>query len=288
MSTDFSSQELWRDACDCFIDSRKGLLHVLDVARTVSSVEPEAELFLYLVGHCKTLASIFEIIHKQAKIEKTNGFLWYLVSVLAYRNFNKYIKKSIQCNYIHALAYAKNENDGSVDMKKVLIGYEKGCRHACFEVARFKLATEQNMYEYRRLVLKSATAGYIHAIIHMIEHPILFTSDTNQWKWICCLVFKGQFDLFLFHLQRVYVEQQHLNMTINYLIGKCVYRTFYEICFDKHIPRDQLREFYLKQVKAARAAVNAASACFLRMGVYKDLRVLLCQWVWAGRDEANY
>lgn len=296
MSTNIYPQEQWRDACDCFIDGYKAytkdrfgdklFFHVLNVARAVSNFEPEAELFLNLVGHCKTFANAVEIICLQAQIEGTNGFLWYLASILTEHNFREYIEKAIHCNYIHALVYARNV-DGH-DIERVLLGYELGCRHACFEVARYYLLNEQNMNEYRRHVLKSAKAGFTLAIMNMISDPILFTSDTNRWRWICCLVFKGHFNLFLIHLKRIYSEQQHLNQTINYLIGKCIYHTYYDICFAENIPRDRLRNFYLQQVKAARAAVHAASACFLRMGVYKDLRVLLCQWVWAGRDEANY
>jgi hypothetical protein len=297
MSTDISPQERWRDACDCFIDGYKDytkdrfgdklFFHVLDVARAVAIVEPEAELFLNLVGHCKTFANAVDIICTQARIEETNGFLWYLAALSSGLVVKEYIQKAIYCNYTHALAFARNV-DGTVDIERVLVGYEKGCRHACFQVARFYLLNTQDMDEYRRHVLKSAKAGFALAIKNMISDPVLFATETNRWRWISCLVFKGHFDLFLSNLKRISLEQQHLTQTIDYLIGKCIYYTYYDICFAENIPRDQLREFYLKQVKAARAAVHAASACFLRMGVYKDLRVLLCQWVWAGRDEANY
>jgi hypothetical protein len=298
MSTDISPQEQWRDACETFVGfnryknykNNKAFRHVVQVAFEVQHAEPEAKLFVGIVGHIKKISNASAALLKEANRVENNGFLWYITAL--FMSSKNLMQRAIAFQYPYSYVFGRT-NNGETDMTLVWRGYGAGCRRAYLRVADSFLENG-NRVEYIRNVLKSARAGCVDAMIRLIDDRVFLPpSDIERWKWICKIVFKGDLNIFQYFLNMFYSEErqehQHpVNLTFYYLMGKCIYHTYYDICFTENIPRDRLRDFYLQQVKAARTAVNAASACFLRMGVYKDLRVLLCQWVWAGRDEANY
>ncbi|MBX9636382.1 MAG: hypothetical protein K2Q45_02385 [Nitrosomonas sp.] len=296
MSTDFSVEERWRDACASLIDGyffyndEQLYWRVVEIALELKDVIEEAKVFFDIAYRFRLgmRAEAIKAFVKEAEEQKTNGFLWYVAALLLKSRLMMNQASALNYSHAQAIDFAfDGDHPHELQIQNTMKAAEKQSRQAFFNLA---LLNRNDIAVYRANMKKAADAGFMDAVIRMIDDPIMFTNEVDQWRWICVYVFKGGVAFFTSYLGQFYEEGRRGpdNRSITFLIGKCIYRSMYEICLPDRIPRLKLRDFYLNQVKAARNAVLAADLCFKRLHICKDVRRLICQWVWAGREEANY
>lgn len=137
--------------------------------------------------------------------------------------------------------------------------------------------------------LKEAKNGSIDAMYKYIEY--LNTNELERWKWLKKALKSDdrRAIIFLYHMEDV---DQTNSM---YIIGSILKKHYnngklfgyYNISpFDGRIAHFRsLINFYKLQKYQTRLAVNAFSLCGIRLGLYKDVRVLLGRYIWKTRKE---
>ena len=181
------------------------------------------------------------------------------------------------------LAAAQNERDGFLRLGVSLrSGY--GC--------------EKNLHSAKENYLIAAELGSFNAAINYAD--ILDEFDPVRWFWrgrgamgsLCfsfLFTFSKQVDQFFCgsgSAQAVFFIGRALKGNID-IEKRLMFGTRH--CFDGVIgPANQAVSFYDSQIKCARLAVDTWTLVGIRLGMVKDMRVLIGKLIWEGRFEANY
>jgi hypothetical protein len=142
------------------------------------------------------------------------------------------------------------------------------------------------------VVLKLIKNSSVDELYEYIEY--LNLNDPIRWMCLKKLL-KGddkRIDVFLLCIERV------INEKAMYILGSILKKNYIDnmlfgmqfsshlldisMCFNIYI------DFYNFQISETRLAVNTFSLCGIRLGLYKDVRVLLGRYIWKTRKEGLY
>jgi hypothetical protein len=109
--------------------------------------------------------------------------------------------------------------------------------------------------------------------------------SVERWKWRCKAATVFCLASFMDEVVQM-LERNHVyDPKIVFYIGR-----FFKY-YSKQSQRKSIQkaiDFFSIQCIAAKTAVDAFSLCCLRLGLYKDLRVMIGKLVWKGKKETNY
>ncbi len=137
--------------------------------------------------------------------------------------------------------------------------------------------------------LKEAKNGSIDSMYRYIEY--LNTNELERWTWLKKALKSDdrRAIIFLYHMEDV-VQANSM-----YIVGSILKKHYnngklfgyYTISpFDGRIAHFRyLINFYNLQKSKTRFTINTFSLCGIRLGLYKDVRILLARYIWKTRKE---
>jgi hypothetical protein len=115
----------------------------------------------------------------------------------------------------------------------------------------------------------------------------------ERWIWLSRAAVLGNSWAFLYEFV---AEVSNWNAPVVFLIGQTLSehlsvanRTIFgEDAGEKFAAALSVVQFYKKQIKSAREAVDTWTRVAIRFRVVKDIRILIGKLIWTAREEANY
>lgn len=197
-----------------------------------------------------------------------------------YTGLNIYQLEQVEFEMIH-MAALKGERDAF---------YALGICYCC------GVKCEQNAKLGVSWWLKGAQLGHVDCMVQYAKRFTLLSPV--RWKWACKAAVLGNSNEFFAYFQCIVSDD--LYPDIVYCIGQSLknnYDPLNKTIFNREknwvanrVPDvEKAISFYDMQIEKTKEAMLAFTLCCLRFrGVYKDVRVLICKYIWRTRKEGNY
>jgi hypothetical protein len=157
------------------------------------------------------------------------------------------------------------------------------CLARCY---RSKLINIHQIVEYFKL------AADLYDYNAMSEYANFLDDPKEAWKLWCKCYEVGCTDDFEDSVDDIVTNERFVrenDRPIIFMIGKVISKCRIS-GFNRHLRKSYVKaaKFYHAQLENYKAAVHAFSLCGLRLGLYKDVRILIGKTIWNGREEAAY
>ncbi|MBX9637673.1 MAG: hypothetical protein K2Q45_09010 [Nitrosomonas sp.] len=119
----------------------------------------------------------------------------------------------------------------------------------------------------------------------------------EQWELLCFAAIHGYPGRFLDLFEWVHVSDLTYHIKTSMLLGKTLdghLNPFKSLIFDvivlqrEYCKAETFVSFYYKQNALCRVVVDAWSCCAKRIGVCKDIRIMISKLVWSSRHDTIY
>lgn len=211
------------------------------------------------------------------------------------------LRRSAELGFAFAQATLVGEVEGSEKFKFAQLSAAQGERDGltllgCCVCDGF--GCEKNLDKSKEILLLAIKLGDVFAMIEL--GYVLENSDPRRWRWWGQAAALGNswtfLSTFIAHVELL--NSHSVSAAVVFAIGQSLHGHVNEearrifnssALFKTRIgPAKQAIAFYEAQLNACRKAVDEWTKVAIRFGIYKDMRILVAQYIWSTRDEALY
>ncbi len=212
------------------------------------------------------------------------------------------LRQSAELGFAFSQAWVAQRTEGEERFRFAMLAAlqeERGGIYLLGDCFRFGIGCEKNLEKAKEHFLLATELGDVFAMSQLGD--LLDDCDPKKWYWLGRAALRGHNYLFLdnFAGQVQVFNSGSGNAAVVFVIGRTLKgqvnakrRTIFRSKiwnFETEIgSANQAIDFFGFQVIAARRAVDAWISVGIRLGVVKDIRIVIGKMIWGAREEARY